>query len=429
MSRSNSVRRPIQLAILFLAAAAFIARGVPRGEPAASDWPKTFRDVLENNILKFWLTHAYDREYGGMLGWLDRQGNPIAPGTKSLVQQSRVVWTFAAAYRLDPKPEYRDAATYTLKFLRDKMRDDKNGGLYWLVDREGKVLADKKHLYGESFAIYALAEYARAFNDSPSRKEALALFQLIDAQAHDARNGGYHEPFSRTWRPLPSDTTLGPAGLKTMNTHIHLLESLTTLYRATGDPLVRKRVEELLNICLEKIVDSRRGYARLYFTDDWKPAGDTNTSSYGHDIELSWLIEESAEALGRPRGPQVLAVSHALVEHTLRDGTDREHGGVYDSGPADGPAKSQLKVWWVEAETLVGLLNAYQLTSRAEYRALFDQQARYVLANFVDKEYGEWFNTIEPDGRISGDKTDEWKGPYHAGRACMEIIRRLQKTP
>lgn len=422
-------RRRILVLILAVISSTFAPASAQESPRAARDWSAEFRQNLQGGILRFWIDHAIDREYGGMIGWLDRKGNPIPPGTKSLVQQSRVVWTFSAAYRQFPEPVYKEAARHTLQFLREKMWDKKNRGFYWLVDREGRVLDGKKHLYGESFAIYALAEYARAFNDRAAREEALALFQLIDRKGHDDANGGYREAFSMDWQPLKNDATLGSRGRKSMNSHIHLLESFTTLYLATHDSNVRRRVEELLKICTEKIVDVREGYARLYFTDDWKPA-DSETSSYGHDIELNWLLTEAAEALGgewQKSRPEVARAALALVDHTLRDGFDREHGGVYDEGPAAGPAKSRRMIWWVQAEALVGLLNAYQLTGKAEYYDRFEQQARYTLDHFVDREYGEWYNAIEPDGKITGEKTSEWKAPYHAGRACLEVVRRLSE--
>ncbi|MHB8653169.1 MAG: AGE family epimerase/isomerase [Terriglobia bacterium] len=404
-----------------------LAAQAPEKTPGSRDWPGEFRQVLQQNILQFWIDHAIDRQYGGMIGWLDRQGNPIPPGTKSLVQQSRVVWAFSAACERYPLPVYKDVATHTLKFLREHMWDTKYGGYYWLVDREGRVVDDKKHLYGESFAIYALAEYARAFHDATARREALELFQLIDQKAHDNANGGYFEAFSRDWNhQLKNPLALNLPDRKSMNTHIHLLESLTTLYNVTGDSKVRARVEELFNICLNKIVDPRQGYLRLYFSNDWKPAEDSGTSSYGHDIELSWLICESAEALGRAHDPQVKQVALALVDHTLRDGFNRELGGVYTEGPVDGPAKIKTMTWWVEAETLVGLLNAYQLTGKNIYYARFEQQAAFVFAHFVDHQYGEWFRDIDPHGKVSGNKTDEWKEPYHHSRACLEVIRRLE---
>ena len=417
--------------ISFMALAIFVvcAPAAFAQEPPAKwsrDWPAEFRQNLQQGILQFWIDHGIDREHGGTAGWLDRQGNPILPGTKSLVQQAQMVWTFAAAYRQFPEPPYKDAATHTLKFLREKMVDPRNGGFFWLVDRDGRLMDVKKHLYGQSFAISALAEYARACNDPRARREALALFRLIDAKAHDDVNGGYREAYALNWFPLPDDATLGARGRKTANGHIQLLESFTTLYLATQDAKVRARVEELLNICLNKIVDADQGYARLYFTDDWKP-DDSDTSSYGHDIELSWVLTEAAQALGRGDDPTVKKVSLALVDHTLRDGFDRKHGGVWNEGPAQGPAGNKRLLWWVQAEATVGLLNAFQLTGKEEYRQRFEQQARYTLDNFADHQYGEWYNTIEPDGRITGEKANEWKAPYHAAQACLEVIRRLSQ--
>jgi mannobiose 2-epimerase len=419
---------PIRILALLLA---FLSFSVPlqpqQSAPPTRDWAKEFQEVLQQNILKFWVDHAIDRQYGGMIGWLDRKGSPIEPGTKSLVQQSRIVWTFSAAYRMFPDPTYKEVSTHTLKFMREKMWDAEQGGFYWLVDRDGKRRDGKKHLYGQSFAIYGLAEYARAFDDSPAREEALRLFRLIDRRAHDNENGGYREGFNREWLFLSADDTLGARGRKSMNAHIHLLESLTTLYKATGDAEVRARVAELLRICAEKIVDSDQGFARLYFTDDWKPSG-PDTSSYGHDIELSWLMLESAEALDEPIPENVLRASRALVEHTLRAGFDHQHGGVYDEGPAVGLPESKRMVWWVQAEALVGLLNAYQIFQDPEYWTAFNLQAQYTLEHLVDREYGEWYNTIEPDGQISGEKASEWKAPYHASRACMEVVRRLKEA-
>ncbi|HLY62915.1 MAG TPA: AGE family epimerase/isomerase [Terriglobia bacterium] len=423
----NKSTRVLSTLALVVASVYQLAAQTQKLQEPPRDWPVEFRNVLQKNILQFWIDHATDNEYGGMIGWLGREGDPIPPGTKSLVQQSRVVWTFSAAYERYPEPAYKEVAEHTLKFLREKMWDKDHRGFNWLVDRKGKVLSDQKNLYGESFAIYALAEYARAFQDPAAKREALELFRLIDLKAHDNTNGGYFEAFTNDWSQQTRNLiAMNLPDRKSMNTHIHLLESLTTLYHVTGDPTVRKRVEELLNLCLNKIADSQQGYLRLYFTSDWKPAENSDTSSYGHDIELSWLLGESAGALGRVNDPQVKSVALALVDHTLRDGFDYENGGVYNEGPASGPAKNKTMTWWVQAEALTGLLNAYQLTGDQKNRDRFDQQASYVLLRFVDRQFGDWFNEIQPDGMITGDKTDEWKDPYHQSRACLEVIRRLE---
>lgn len=418
--------RAFQLAACVVLLAASSLAAEPR--EFSRHWAKEFRWVLQENILKFWLEKAMDREHGGTIGWLDREGRPIEPGTKSLVQQARVVWAFAAAYRTFPEPKYKEAADHTLRFLREKLLDAEHGGFYWQVSRKGKVLEPKKHLYGQSFAIYALAEYARAFDDRAAREEALALFRLMDAKGHDAKNGGYHESFTQEWKPIRDDALLGPAGERTQNTHIHLLEAFTALYQATGDATVRARLEELLHLFADHIVDSQRGFARLFFTDTWQPTDDV-TSSYGHDIELSWLMTNAAEALGEGIPPNVRRAALALAEHTLRHGFDAERGGVFYEGPAGGAPRDRQMSWWVQAEALVGFLNAAELSGKDDYLEAFEKQAQYTLDNFVDREYGEWHSLIRPDGTLTGPKASDWKAPYHAGRACLEIYRRLQPRP
>jgi len=391
----------------------------------SQNWSEAFRENLEKCILRFWIDHAIDLEYGGMIGWLDRRGTPIEPGTKSLVAQTRVVWMFSAAYQHNPQPVYQEIASHALKFLRERMWDSQRGGFYWLVDREGRLLEDKKQIYGQSFAMLGLAEYARAFNDPVARQEALDLFHLVDDRAHDDVNGGYHQTYSSDWeKPLNDDRTFGIPGGKHQNPHINLLGAFVTLYKVTKDPRVYKRLEELLDIFINKLVDDRQGYAYIHFTDDWKPTI-PNRSSYGHEIELSWFMTAAAEVLGIAHNPKVKRTSLALIDHVLRDGFNWKQGGIDWEGPATGPATEKQKAWWVQAEGLVGFLNAYQLTHEPRYWKAFEQQARYVFTCFVDHRYGEWFENDNPYEQALGCKTHIWKEPYHQGRACLEIMRRL----
>jgi len=389
------------------------------------DWSEAFRENLEKCILRFWIDHAIDFEYGGMIGWLDRRGSPSEPGTKSLVAQTRVVWMFSAAYQQNPQPIYQEIASHALKFLRERMWDSHRGGFYWLVDREGRLVEDKKQIYGQSFAMLGLAEYAQAFNDPVARQEALDLFYLVDDRAHDDVNGGYHQIYSSDWEnPLNDDRTFGIPGGKHQNPHINLLGGFVTLYKVTRDPRVYKRLEELFDISVNKLVDDRLGYAYIHFTDDWKPTL-PNRSSYGHEIELSWFMTAAAEVLGIAHDPKVKGTSLALIDHVLRDGFNWKQGGIDWEGPATGSATEKQKAWWVQAEGLVGFLNAYHLTHEPRYWKAFEQQARYVFTCFVDHRYGEWFENDNPYEQALGCKTHIWKEPYHQGRACLEIIRRL----
>lgn len=414
------------------------------------DWMVEFRENLLHGILRFWMDYGIDRECGGAMGWLDRQGHPIEPGTKSAAQQGRLLWSLAQVYRRYPDPHYADAATHIRVFLRDKMRDPGRGGYYWLVDRRGALVDGMKLLNPLAFVLEGLAEYALAFQDSTAIQEALDLFEVME-RAHDDVHGGYQMAFTEDWQPLgeydrgsrvSSTACVSPVdevhpvladshGRKSSDWHLGILEAYATLYDVTGESAVAERVGELLDIFAHAVVDPELGYCCLYFSQDWKACdreGDSSRSLYGLDMEASWLMTAAAHLLGRPDDPNVRRASLALVDHALRDGFDDERGGLYLEGPAAGPADKKRKEWWQQAEALVGTLNAWQITGDKKYREAFERQARYVLDDFVDREYGDWYAAIDADGTIDGTKAGPWRGPYHATRACLEVMKRLGST-
>jgi len=402
---------------------------------AERDWPVIFRDTLQHNILQFWINHALDTEYGGLLGRLNRQGEPIPPGNKSVVLISRALWSFSEAYRRYPDPAYQRMAAACLKFLREKMWDKQNGGYYFLVSREGKIIDSTKQLNPMSYVMEGLAEYALAFHDNQVAREALDLFEAIDRHAHDNEYGGYRIAFTADWQWL-RDYKDGPNGegsfgRKSYDWHLGLVEALATLYDVTGDARVRARLDELLDIFVNKIIDADAGYGRYYFHADWRVAdrdGDSKQCEYGLDLEASWLLTEAAERVGRNQDARIRHASLTLVDHALRDGFDKEHGGVYRLGPAAGPAQNKDMEWWQQMEAMVAFLNAYQFTGDLKYWRAFDLQARFVMDHFVDHQYGEVYTAIFQDGRIDDEKAGPWKAPYHVTRACLEIISRLSGT-
>ena len=402
---------------------------------AARDWPVVFRDTLQHNVLQFWIDHALDKEDGGMLGRLDREGHPIPPGDKSVVLISRSLWSFSEAYRRYPDPAYQKMAEECLKFLREKMWDKQHGGYYFMVSREGRVLDATKQLNPMSYVMEGLAEYALAFHDAQAAREALDLFEVIDKHAHDNEHGGYRIAFTEDWQFIKNyedgPNAAGSFGRKSYDWHLGLVEALATLYDATGDIRVRLRLNELLNIFVDKIVDAETGYGRYYFTDDWKVAdrdGDSKQSEYGLDLEASWLLVEAAERVGRNQDPKIRRASLALVDHALRYGFDQQHGGVYRYGPATGPADNRDMEWWQQCEALVAFLNAYHLTGDAKYWQAFDLEARFVTDRFVDHQYGEVYTAIFHDGKIDSEKVGPWKAQYHVTRAFLEILARLGGT-
>jgi len=301
-----------------------------------------------------------------------------------------------------------------------------------MVDRDGRVVDDIKLLNPMSYMLEGLAEYSQAFNDAQARQEALDLFEIIDRKAHDDINGGYHLAFTADWQWIkdyqPGPNAAGSYGRKSSDWHLGLLEAFATLYDVTRDPRVRTRVEELLNLFIDKMIETPQGHLIYYFTEDWKPSdrnGDSSQSMYGLEMETSWLITEAAELVGRGNDPKVRRAAVSLVDRTLQYAFDDEHGGIYHDGPASGPAFGKRKSWWQQAEALVGFLNAYQLTADEKYWKAFEKQARFVLDDFTDHKYGAWYSFIDPDGKVDAAKAGPWRVQYHETRACLEIIRRL----
>ena len=365
-----------------------------------------------------------------MFGWLDRAGRPIPPGTKRMVPQMRVIWLFSAAYRRDPEPAYRELAAHVLDFVQAKLWDQRRGGFFWAVDREGRLVDDRKHIFGQSYALFGLAEYARAFDDAEVRAQALDLFDLLDRHTHDRIHGGYRAAaFSRDWLDvLAGDDFFGVAGGKHQCGVIALLEALLTLYDVTGEARVGARIEEIVELALAKMIDLERGCTRVHFSDDWRSLA-PNECSYGHDIKLSWLLTTATAALGRADDPRVRRAALALAEHTLRYGFDHRRGGVYWKGAPQMVATHRRKVWWPQAEALIGFLNAYEISGEQRYRAAFEREARYVWSHCIDHRYGDWLQSGGTLGRGITIKANTWKEPYHQGRACLEVARRLEAMP
>lgn len=422
------------LALLFWFGSSPLLSAQLNGE-AAHDWPVIFRDTLQHNILQFWVDHSLDAEQGGLLGRLSRKGEPIPPGDKSVVLIGRGLWSFSEAYRRYPDPAYQRLAASCLKFLREKMRDKEHGGYYFMVTREGKIIDSTKQLNPMSYVMEGLAEYALAFHDNQVAREALDLFEVIDKHAHDEKYGGYRIAFTADWQYIEDykdgPNAEGSFGRKSYDWHLGLVEALATLYDVTGDVRVRARLEELLDIFVNKIVDADAGYGRYYFNADWSVAdrnGDSKECEYGLDLEASWLLTEAAERVGRGRDAKIRRASLALVDHALRDGFDEEHGGIYRLGPAAGPARNKDMEWWQQMEAMVAFLNAYQFTGDPKYWRAFDLETSFVMDRFVDHQYGEVYTAIFHDGKTDDEKVGPWKAPYHVTRAFLEIISRLGGT-
>ena len=412
------------------------------------------QDVLQNNILRFWLDKMVDRENGGFYGRIDGQEVLHADAEKGAILNARILWSFSAAYRVLRNEEYLEAATRAKDYIIEHFIDKEYGGVYWSLDSKGNPLDTKKQFYAIGFAIYGMSEYARATGDREALECALQLFDCIEEHALDPVYNGYIEACTREWGTI-ADMRLSELDAnypKSQNTHLHIIEPYANLYRCLKEldvtescnyvPVIgavlpvdvavpqetKMRVERalrnIINIFTDHILNPETHHLDLFFDMDWT-RGAGQLESYGHDIECSWLMHEAALVLG---DTDVLAKMEPIVqmvakasEKGLRPDGSMIHEANLDTGHVDDDLH-----WWVQAENVVGWFNLYQYFGD---EAALDKAERcwnYIKTQLIDYENGEWHWSRHPDGTLNtvDDKAGFWKCPYHNSRMCLEIIER-----
>jgi len=397
---------------------------------ATKDLAASMREHLFGHILPFWCGPAVDPEQGGWMAWLSNDLQPDRTKPKGLIVHTRILWAFSAVHQLRPDPLYRQMAERAFVYLMNQFWDPQQGGAFWQLDDGGNVRDDAKKIYGQAFCLYALTEFHRAFKSAPALTRALELFALIERHAHDARFDGYVEVCRRDWSEAGPDARLSEKDLnekKSMNNHLHVLEACTNLHRVAPSPVVEQRLRELLQLFLQRILDSRTGHLHHFFDEAWRLRSDTYT--FGHDLEASWLLCEAAAELSDPAllaETRTVALRIAAVAHDEGLAVD---GGLYYAGRS-GRVIDPGREGWPQAEAIVGFLNAFELSRDAKYLEAAQRVWHFIEQNFVDRVHGEWFWRINPDGQPDSKlpKVSEWKGPYHATRACLESCRRLEQN-
>lgn len=381
---------------------------------------------LVSNILPFWMEKMTDEVHGGFYGRITGMDELKPEAEKGAVLNARILWTFSAAYRLLRKPEYLEVATRAKRVIIDHFYDSEFGGVYWSLDNENRPLDTKKQIYALGFAIYGLSEYARATDDKEALDYAIRLFGSIERHSFDALKNGYCEALTREWGEI-ADMRLSAKDAnecKTMNTHLHILEPYTNLFRVWKDAQLEKQLRNLISIFVDKILNIKTGHLDLFFNEDW--VSKYRIVSYGHDIEASWLIHEAALVLG---DKEVLAKVEPLVEYIAAaadEGLMSDGSMIYETF-LDKKQDEADRHWWVQAENVVGHVNLYQHFGDevAMQKAL--RCWEFIKKNLIDYKNGEWHWSVRIDGTINtdDDKAGFWKCPYHNGRMCMEIIERL----
>ncbi len=402
---------------------------------------------LINELLPFWTTRMKDEVNGGYLTHFDKEGKDSGEDEKSLIAQTRCLFTISSAHRAGyGGGAYAALAKHGADFLIDKMWDKEYGGFFWMMDRKGNVKIDQKIIYGHSFAIYSLSEYTLATGDQRGIEYAEKVFDLLQKYCVDTMYGGYWEMFRRDW------TLCGPGSQggdrKTLDVHMHLMEAYTTLYECTGKDVHRRKLLEDIDLLINRIIHPVYKTGIPQFFKDWSVAPQikfdiiwgwdrfseeghkgnaSDNSCYGHNAEFAHLLIHAIKILKTDPG-SYSELFRILFDHTVDNGIDWEFGGVFVEGPHSGGVYDKEKEFWQQAEALIGLLDGVLLFEDEKYWDAYKNVHRFVLDKFVNKGVGEWYPLLSRKGEpIWTHMGHSWKINYHTVRAMIQSIIRLDK--
>jgi cellobiose epimerase len=381
---------------------------------------------VKDNILSYWMKNTVDNENGGFYGFINNKQYIDKKADKGGILNFRILWTFSKAFNVYKDEKYLKIAKRAYEYVTKYFWDDVYGGIYWMVDYMGAPSNTKKQIYCQAFAIYGFSEYYMATGNIKALDYAVKLFNLIEEKSYDIENKGYFEAYAGDWSEI-EDLRLSDIDLnekKSMNTHLHVLEAYTNLYSVWKNNILKDKLEDLIHITIDKIINNKTWHFNLFFDEFWNIK--SNIVSYGHDIEGSWLLMEAAEVLGtKTLIENVKEISVNMAQKVYEEGVDKTGGILNESR---GEEIDTDKHWWPQAEGVIGFLNAYELTGKEHFLKEALNTWEYISKNIIDRVNGEWFwlRTVEGDTSKKDEKVGPWKCPYHNSRMCFEILRRLK---
>lgn len=400
---------------------------------------------LEHKLLPFWLKRMKDIDNGGFITHFDEHGQDTGEDNKSLISQTRSIYTMTSAHRAGyGGGKCADMARFGLEFLIDKMWDDHYGGFYWMVDRTGDVIKNDKVLYGHSFALYCLSEYAIALSDPIGLEYAEKTFSLIQEHCYEPQFGGYLEMFDRTWKLAGAGS--GGGDRKTLDVHMHLMEAFTTLYECSQKEEHKHKLIEVIELLINKVLHPEYKTGIPQFTIDWKQApqikfdiiwgwdryadgeekaNSSDNTCYGHNAEFAWLLKHALQILKFDIS-EYRDLLIRIFNHTVDNGIDLEYGGVFVEGPHRGGVYDREKEFWQQAEVLIGMLDGYILTEDPKYWKAYKNVLDFVFDKGINDQTGEWWPLLSREGTpIWRHMGHAWKTNYHTVRSMVQSTKRL----
>ena len=381
---------------------------------------------LTRNILPYWSAKMVDNVNGGFYGRIDGNDKVYPEAEKGGILNARILWTYSSAYRVMGDTSYLRLAKRAKDYILAHFIDSQYGGAYMSLKADGTPSNTRKHVYTNAFFIYALAEYSRATGDKQALAEARKIFELFEKYAADREYGGYYEVFSQDWQRI-RERLIGESSEKdekTMNTSLHVMEAFANLYRVSGDKVVGDRLRKMIEIFLDKIIDKKTSHLICFLDRQWNST--STIDSYGHDIESSWLLLEAATLLNDKNLTERVKEAGLKIANAAAEGYQPDGGMLTEKNYVTGQIRKQ-RSWWEQAETVVGYLNAFELTGDESYLNRSLKSWEFIKKYFVDTKNGAWFTNVSESGVSGGDKAGPWICPYHNGRMCMEVIERVKE--
>jgi mannose 2-epimerase len=404
------------------------------------------QDHLRDELLPFWLTHGVDKEYGGFLTYFDKNGKATGETMKTLVCQTRMIFTYASAHRAGfGEGKFLQMARDGVNFLLDHFWDDDHFGWMWTAEQDGRPINKSKIMYGQSFGIYSLSEYTMASGDYRGMEWAVKTYEVIEALASDNAHGGFYEFQEQDWQ-LKRPGAYG-GDRKSFDVHMHLMEAFTNLYEATGMPIYKRRTEEIIKLIFDRILHPEYSTGQATFLHDWTPVPQIlfkdvwgsdrdaeddegrplNNTSYGHNVEFAWLFKHACDILGLDIEPYKPAL-RIIYDHAHANGVDWERGGIYCEGAHDGGPREKNKEFWQQAEALVGFLDAYHLFGDEKYLDAYENIHRFCMDHVINHKVGEWYPLFDENNtRLWDYMGHAWKINYHTVRSMIQTEKRLLK--
>ncbi|WP_292009530.1 AGE family epimerase/isomerase [Chryseobacterium sp.] len=378
-----------------------------------------------HHIIDYWSAHSIDEKNGGFIGEIDYKEHKNYDAEKGSVMYARILWTYSAVYTATKNYDHLKVAERAFNEIKTKFYNPEEKGLYWSIHPDGSPKDTKNQIYALAFAVYGLSEFYKASGNKEALDLAITLYQSILSHSYDQRNKGYFEAYNQNWEEI-SDMRLSEKDAnekKTMNTHLHIVEAFANLYLVWKNEELKQNIIDILETIDQYFVDKNTWHLKLFFDENWNEKQDV--ISYGHDIEAAWLLQWCAEiSEDKNLIEQYQNYAVKMTDATL-EGLDSDGGLWYEFNPQENHLIAE-KHWWPQAEFWIGFVNAYELTKDEKYLNYFEKNFEFTKKYIIDSQKGEWFWGIDRNyHHIRKDKAGFWKCPYHNGRACLEIIKRL----